>query len=841
MIRYITLLLLSCILFANAKISVALAWKYQFEFAGYITAKEKGFYREAGLDVELFEYDGRDSVDLVVDGKRDFAINTSQVILDKINGKPIVFVANFFKKSALVFVTQDNIRSPEDFYNKKIMATFSEITSSNLSLLLYRFKIKSSDFKRVDPTYNTDAFMNKEVDIMSVFITNELYHLEKANYKYNIIDPVNYGIYTYDANLFTSKKYADAHPDRVRAFRDATIKGWKYALEHKKEIIEIIYNKYSKNKSKEALLYEAYKAEQLIMPNVFDIGVINQSVVESIANSYVEAGLSSKYYSLNNFIFGLKTLDREVSSRLNLTLKEQGYLQNKTIKMCVDPGWMPYESLENGKYVGIGANYYKHIEKILNKKIDIIETSSWVESINLGKKRECDIFSMLVDTPSRREFLNFTKPIFSFPIVIATLNEKQFMQDFSKYLDKTFSIVKGYSMIEILKQKYPNIKIVEVKDIDEGLGLVQSAKVYGHIDYLYSAAYYIHRDYLSAIKINSKLSEKLELKIGVRSDDLILLSIMQKASLLIDTNIKQKILNNWLSTTDNKGFDYELLYKIVALFALILFIVLFRYTIILKSNKKLKALQNELNELNQSLQIKVDTEILKSLEKDKYLQEQSKLAAMGEMVGAIAHQWRQPLNSLNINIQNLDDDYADGLIDENFIDSFIGRQSKTIKFMSKTIDDFRNFFRVDKVKEEFSVLDAIKSTINIQSAQLKEHTIDLYLPIDDFVVNGFKSEFQQVILNLTTNAKDALVERDIVGAYIKIEIDDKKVTIKDNAMGIPDDIIDRIFEPYFTTKEQGKGTGMGLYMSKMIIEKNMGAKLNVKNSKDGAEFTIEFS
>ncbi len=840
MIKLIILILLSCTLAATSKVSVALEWKYQFEFAGYIAAKEKGFYKEAGLDVKLFEYDGKNTIDMVVNEERTFGTSTSQVILDRINGKNIVFVANFFKKSALVFVAQKGIRSPEDFYNKTIMAKSSQITSSNLALLLHKFKIKSSDFKRVNPTFNPNTFINKEVDIMSTFVTNELYYLEKENYNFNVIDPVNYGIYTYDANLFTSKKYADENPKKVKAFKDATIKGWKYALKNKHEIIDIIYNKYSKKKSKKALLYEAYKSEQLIMPNIFEIGVINRSVVESIANNYAQLGLASQHYNLDDFIFGAKKSIQKESKKLNLTAEEKKHLKSKSIKMCVDPDWMPYESLENGKYVGIGADYYKLIENILDKKIDIVQTSSWAESLEKGKKRECDIFSMLVDTPSRREYLNFTKSYFTFPLVIATLNEKPFMESLKFFMEKKFSVVKGYSAVEILKQKYPNIKFIEVSNIDEGLKLVQSGKVYGHINYLYSTAYYIDKDYYSSLKINTKLSQRMELTIGVRNDDKILLSIMQKASSLVDAKSKQQILNNWITIDSDKGFDYNLFYKIVAVFVLTVLIVLFRYFILLKSNKKLQTLQSELNELNQSLQTKVDSEIEKSLEKDKFLQEQSKLAAMGEMVGAIAHQWRQPLNSLNINIQNLDDDFEDGLVNKKFVDSFIHKQTDTIKFMSKTIDDFRNFFRIDKIREEFSVLDAIKSTSNIQSAQLRANHIELILPTNDFNLYGYKSEFQQVILNIITNAKDALVEKDIQNPFIKIEIKDKSISIRDNAMGIPNEILNRIFEPYFTTKEQGKGTGMGLYMSKMIIEKNMKAKLSITNHKDGAEFIVEF-
>ena len=216
--------------------------------------------------------------------------------------------------------------------------------------------------------------------------------------------------------------------------------------------------------------------------------------------------------------------------------------------------------------------------------------------------------------------------------------------------------------------------------------------------------------------------------------------------------------------------------------------------------------------------------------RDQILQQQSKMAQMGEMVGSIAHQWRQPLNEVGINIQKLKYDYKSNIIDESFINEFIDRNKQTINFMSRTIDDFRNFFRVDKAKENFSIKSAIKNTISMQSSQLNNHNITLDITGDDFKIDGFQNEFQQVILNLINNAKDALIQNKIKDPTINIILQNNTITVTDNAGGIPEEVINRIFEPYFTTKEQGAGTGMGLYMSKMIIENNMGGILRVSNT-----------
>jgi len=170
---------------------------------------------------------------------------------------------------------------------------------------------------------------------------------------------------------------------------------------------------------------------------------------------------------------------------------------------------------------------------------------------------------------------------------------------------------------------------------------------------------------------------------------------------------------------------------------------------------------------------------------------------------------------------------------------------ETIQFMSNTIDGFRNFFRKDKVKTDFDVKDVIEKTLNLQKAQLKDHNIEVETNLEHAIINGYKNEFMQVILNIISNAKDAIDEKREKDKEFqgKIKIISKKIDnsviieIEDNGGGIPEEIKDRLFEPYFTTKEEGKGTGMGLYMVKEIIER-MNGKIEATNTKDGAKFII---
>ncbi|KJU86526.1 integral membrane sensor signal transduction histidine kinase [Candidatus Magnetobacterium bavaricum] len=216
---------------------------------------------------------------------------------------------------------------------------------------------------------------------------------------------------------------------------------------------------------------------------------------------------------------------------------------------------------------------------------------------------------------------------------------------------------------------------------------------------------------------------------------------------------------------------------------------------------------------------------------------------MGEMISYIAHQWRQPLNALNIILFNIEDTCDSKESDMDLMKNLLKDGTTIISKMSNTIDDFRNFFKQTKDKSSFSLRDVISETLAIVNTSLKFHNIAVTVTgNDDIYITGFPNEYSQVILNILTNAKDAILEQRLREGKITIDFyeDDQNtvVNITDNAGGIPPDLMDRIFEPYFTTRMEGKGTGIGLYMSKIIIEEHMNGSITASNTPDGAMFTI---
>ncbi len=264
--------------------------------------------------------------------------------------------------------------------------------------------------------------------------------------------------------------------------------------------------------------------------------------------------------------------------------------------------------------------------------------------------------------------------------------------------------------------------------------------------------------------------------------------------------------------------------------------------------QRLKKLGDEytqkLKDHNKDLEKKVQIALNKERHKDKMLMEQSKLASMGEMIEQIAHQWRQPLNNIGLINQDFYFKNLLGNISDNDFEEHRAQIDKNIEYMSDTIDDFRTYYKVNKEKETYCLNSAIDTILSIIEATLKHFKIKVTLNIaEDVQVCNVKNELFQVFLNILNNAKDALLANKIEDKQIFIELTTYDtyayISINDNGGGISSTTITKVFDPYFTTKSENKGTGIGLYMAKTIIEKNMSGYLSVENMNNGARFTIK--
>ncbi len=274
--------------------------------------------------------------------------------------------------------------------------------------------------------------------------------------------------------------------------------------------------------------------------------------------------------------------------------------------------------------------------------------------------------------------------------------------------------------------------------------------------------------------------------------------------------------------------------------------------VILELNQNLEKIvqerTKELNFLNENLEQKIADEVEKNRQKDVFIQQQARLAALGEMIGNIAHQWRQPLSVITTSVSALSLKEEFGILEANDIKHTNDTVKKMAEFLNNTIENFRNFFQKDQPKKNFIIAQTIDNTLEIIKASYDNHFITLNKDLDN-TIKYFGSEnfLAQVLLNILSNAKDAFIENQIENKKVNVKLfkekDIIKILIQDNAGGIKEENIDKIFDPYFTTKHKSQGTGLGLYMSTQIINKHFNGTLSVSNvineDEKGACFLIE--
>lgn len=813
-------------------------WLDQFEFAGFYAAKEKGFYKDVGLDVEFRKYDSSlNLLEEVLNKNADFGTNSSSLITDKSNGKDIVLLGAIFQSSPLILLALENsnIDYIQDIKNKTLMITQEQQKYATFKSMINSKGVDINDLKILDHSFDVNDLINKKTDLMLAYTTNEPFLLKEKGYESKIFNPKDYGFDFYEEIIFTSKEFALKNPKLVKDFYNATIKGWEYAFENIEETAKLVYEKYNpQNKTLASLIFEANEMKKLAYDKNGKIGRITPERINLIINTYRVMGLIEHDINVEDLIY-----TQHLENNFLLDEKEKNYLENKkTINMCVDPSWMPFEKIENGKHIGIAADYIKLFEEKIQKPITLIPAKTWSESLELGQKRACDIFSLMMTTPQREKYLNFTKPYLEFPLVIAADINAPFIDNFHQIINKKLAIVKGYAFGEILKMKYPNIEFVEVENIKDGLELVQKGKIFGFIDTLLTIGYQIQNNYIGQLKISGRFDETWSLGVATRNDEPILNTIFNKAVDDISEKQKHEILNKWINVNYQKEKDYSYINKILAILIVLLLITFLIYR------------QYLLKNLNNKLEKRVLEEIKLNEEKNRILIQQSRMASMGEMLENIAHQWRQPLSTISICASGMQlKKEFDQLSDEKFLDS-INRIKHSTTYLSNTIDDFRNFFSDEKIITKIKVSTLIERSLELVEPTLNKHNITIIKNIEDVEFLSLENELIQVLMNMIVNAKDALKENVEDKRYIFISIKKEEnhltIRIKDNAKGIDESIIDKVFEPYFTTKHKFNGTGIGLYMSKLLVEKHLKGILSVSNvefeyaneKQSGAEFIV---
>lgn len=821
------------------QVSLQLKWKYQFQFAGFIMAKEKGFYKDVGLDVNMLELD--ETTNMMEDlqkEKIDFAIDDSALILESLNGQPIVALLSVLQSSpySLMALKSSEINSLEDIKDKKV-ALYPNLNAVAINAMLLSQDIK---YFKTTVEYSLDKLINGENDLQTVYLSNEPFMIQEAGLEVNLFNPKDYGFDGYGDILFTSKKLLKNRPELVEKMYEASKKGWEYAFSHIDESVAVIHEKYNTlNKSKEALIFEANTLKSLSGYGD-NFGELKKDKIKSIAQifSFMKQG-ENNFENLDEFIY--KAENKYIDKKTILfTQEEQEYIKNKKIiKVCAYTQSFPYVIFNKEEVTGTSIEFLNHITQKSKLNFEIVPLPTVKEHLESIKDGLCDILPIVVTKPNVHNFLVPTTPILSDNIVLVTRINEPYVNDLNDLKDQKIGILKGAkSLKKYVKHIYPNMNLVEVQD--DSLKRVVNKEFYGYINVSYHISYKIATEYFNELKIMSKIGdEKIDGSFGITVREPILLSIFNKSIDSISLLEKQNIENAWLSVKVDKQFDYTYFIQLMSIAVIIILILVFSYFKQKKLHKKIKI-------LNDTLEKRIVEEVEKNKRQQLLLLHQNRLAQMGEMISMIAHQWRQPLNNLAILNQTIVLKYKKGKLDNTLMESFKENSKKQINQMSDTVDDFKNFFKPEKEKVECFINDIIHHVLNILNPIFEKNAINIKFDEDDnYQIIGYPNELGQAILNIIVNAKDALVENNSINRKIDLSLKQNKekiiLTIRDNAGGIPAEIIYKIFDPYFSTKEAKNGTGLGLYMTKMIIDKHMGAKLIVQNNNNGAEFIILFN
>ncbi|MGB5866570.1 MAG: transporter substrate-binding domain-containing protein [Arcobacteraceae bacterium] len=510
---------------------------------------------------------------------------------------------------------------------------------------------------------------------------------------------------------------------------------------------------------------------------------------------------------LDNRWFGVT--NTESSLKITLTEEENSYLKKKQkIIMCVDPDWLPLEKIEDGKHIGLISDYIKLFEKKLDTPIILNPTKTWEESLNAIKTNKCDILSAAENTPNRSQYLNFTTPYIETPLVIATKIGIPFINDLQQVLNKKFSVVKGYSLIEKLNKKYKNIQLIEVDSIEEGLKKVQNEEVFGYIDNSAVINNAIVKRYIGSLVISGQVESKYTLSVATRKDEKLLNTIFEKAVNSIKYETKQELNQKWIKVNYSIQTDYKLIYKII--FVSIILLLLSFYW-----NRKLNKLK------------------IKAEEATK---------AKSSFIANMSHEIRTPMNAI-VGMTHL--------IQESNLNERQAKYINNIKQASDNllyiINDILDFSKIEAgklriEKHSFDMREIILNIKNIADVKIADKKIAFivhsYLEKNHFVGDNFR--LTQVLINLVGNAIK-FTPQGTVELFIKpLNKNEVKFIIKDTGIGISKTKQEKLFLPFrqadeSTTREYG-GTGLGLTISKNLVEL-MGGELEINSEENmGSEF-----
>lgn len=486
---------------------------------------------------------------------------------------------------------------------------------------------------------------------------------------------------------------------------------------------------------------------------------------------------------------------------IDLTDNEVAYLDKNIIKYCINPVGFPFEGLsEEGEHTGMSADYYDLFSKMLSAKFELVKTANWNESINAIQQQKCDMLALGMETPARKEYLNFTSPYLNVPLVAATRVDVPFINQILDLEGKKIGIIRGDAFVNILRLKYPSLNLIEVDDIYQGLDKVKNEELFAYIDTLASIGYEFQSRYFGELKIAGKISEDLKLSIASVKDDKVLFNILQKTANNITNEMHQDIFTKWFPITYEKGIDYSLIWKIVA--AAIALVLLFFYWNMTLVRVKVKA-------------------------KDDFL-------------AVMSHELRTPMNAITglsalLKFSQLDTTQK----------AYVEKLDASSGYMMQLVNNVLDFAKVkndsfELTQQGFRLDMALRSVVNILEQKAEDKGLELNLIGEDLLseaITGDRSHLSQILVNLLNNAIKYTEEGEVslIVKQLAASTDTSvrlAFSVVDTGIGIASENTKNLFDPYQRVTDSRaalhEGVGLGLAISKSLVEL-MGGTLQVES------------
>gem|GEM_PF-481311 len=547
-------------------ITVQLPWHHQFEFAGLYAAIEQGYYARHGLAVTLREYqfDGKhDPVTQVRSGKAEFALQHSGVIEARLRGEPIRLLANYFKSHPLVVLTRPEIKNLSQLRGRRLMAGENDLENPLLQLAFDAHQLRPGEnVELVDSQFEIGPLVRGEVDAMTAFVTNQPYLLQQQGFHFNTLPLSDYLPGFGDSYLITSEALLATDKPLIEAFVRATNDGWYYALEHKREVIDLILQRYSQRKSADALAYEADRIHDLLMPNLMAIGAIPDYTIRHIANAILQQRRGGDPSQLQQFTV---SLPNAFTTRLLLTSEERQLLQQLPQQLAVAIDQAPLSEVsDQGEWRGLIHDYWQLLRDRLMLPATLPLQRPFDRVANLLSQNRATLYAGLHLPPAANgEQLYYTNPFLQLPVAFVTARALGYIGDLSVLNGSRIAVTADSGALSVLQVIYPEIEFQLVAEPDQALRQLQRGEVVAVIGVqLLLQQRLMHNDFRD-LHLAGDTGLLVPLQFALHLEQIALIPLLNRAIAAIGSREHATIRQRWEVVPPTYTRDYTALWWVI--------------------------------------------------------------------------------------------------------------------------------------------------------------------------------------------------------------------------------------------------------------------------------------